>query len=454
MPPVPPHPLVEYEIRWKNYKRFADTDWLKIRPLTILIGPNNSGKSSIISPLLLLSQTMGSGDSDTPLVTHGDLIDVGNYTNFVHGHDSSREVFFGLRYHLHKQTTKKIAPVGAYIPGALELTFASGAKAQQTRLSRYEVSDIYNRPYIARSETSGSYNLTGAIDTASMNADEKRAVGRARPINFLFNPTRTLSSLEMPRDKAKKGKKRFSEPFSHYLAVVGAVYSGIFDLLVELSYVGPLRQRPKRFYRMAAESSKTVGTQGEDAPQIVKRMSPEALKRVDEWVRRFEFGDKLVCREIGGEFFELCFEGKGTCTNIADVGFGASQVVPLIIQAVSARPDSLTLAEQPEIHLNPRLQCILADLFVEMAQANHRVVVETHSEHLLVRLRTLIAAKKISPEKVAIYFVEKGESESKVRMVPVSNSGNIDRESWPEGFFDDALREALVLAKTQAEHRE
>jgi predicted ATPase len=85
----------------------------------------------------------------------------------------------------------------------------------------------------------------------------------------------------------------------------------------------------------------------------------------------------------------------------------------------------LTIAEQPEIHLNPRLQYVLADLFVEMANSDHRVIVETHSEHLLFRLRRLVADGKIDHKRVAIYFVEKVNGVSGIRRVDLLGNGHV-----------------------------
>src|ERR1700722_14587874 len=123
----------KYEIRWKNYRGFADTDWLDICPITILIGPNNSGKSSVMSPLLLLKQTVNSDDTKTPLISHGELVDIGSYKDYVHAHDKSKKIFFGLRFDTHDKP-KDCSPVGNYRPGAVELTFAGGAKPDQLKL--------------------------------------------------------------------------------------------------------------------------------------------------------------------------------------------------------------------------------------------------------------------------------------------------------------------------------
>jgi predicted ATPase len=162
-------------------------------------------------------------------------------------------------------------------------------------------------------------------------------------------------------------------------------------------------------------------------------------------------GQELLLKDLSDDLFEINFKSKfsKSITNIADAGFGTSQVLPLITQAIAAAPDSLTLAEQPEIHLNPRLQCVLADLFVEMAAAKRRVIVETHSEHLLLRLRRLVAMGKISHEDVALYFIERDREQSTIRHVPIQKNGHIKPADWPAGFFGETLRESLALATTQ-----
>ena len=125
------HPAT-YQLRWKNFRAFEDTGWITLAPLTILIGPNNSGKTSITSPLRLLGQTVASSDGVTPLVTRGDLIDAGSYKDIVHQHDLAKELFFGIRYHIHESkeppNNRRLGKIGKYPPGAAEFTF-SGSEA-------------------------------------------------------------------------------------------------------------------------------------------------------------------------------------------------------------------------------------------------------------------------------------------------------------------------------------
>lgn len=440
-----------YEIRWKNYRRFADTGWVVLRPITVLIGANNSGKSSVLTPLLLLNQTLTSSDARTPLVSRGRIVDVGNFKNYVHHHESSRDVFFGMRLHTH-DPTPKTRPIGSYPPGAAEFTFASGADPHRVRLKRFELFDIYKRHFITRElQANGTYSLKGAIDLAQMHKIEQKAVLESVPVNFLFTPTRTLYEVERP-STPDKGLKRqdLTSQFTFYLSTLSFAWSMISSLFDDLSYVGPLRQKPQRYYRVAGETPTTVGTQGENAPNLLRSQYSHLQPALNKWVQRFEFGESVRCNPLGDDLFELRFATGAEEVNIADAGFGASQVLPLIVQALAAPEDSMTLAEQPEIHLNPRLQGVLADLFVHMANTGHRVVIETHSEHLLLRLRTLIASGEIDSEQVAIYFVERQDSHSEIRPVALGKDGSIAKDAWPKGFFDDALRESLTLATAQS----
>lgn len=175
---------------------------------------------------------------------------------------------------------------------------------------------------------------------------------------------------------------------------------------------------------------------------------------VHEWLRRFGFRERVVLEPTGFGGFSLLLAADGDArTSFIDTGFGMSQVLPLIVQGVTAAPRKWIITEQPEIHLNPRLQAELPDLFISWVRDGSGVLVETHSEHFLLRLRRLVAAGEIDAAQVALYFVEREDGASQVREIPIEESGRIDPSSWPHGFFEDSLREALTLAQLQAKHR-
>ena len=101
--------------------------------------------------------------------------------------------------------------------------------------------------------------------------------------------------------------------------------------------------------------------------------------------------------------------------------------------------------------MNPSQQARLADLFASFADRDRNLIIETHSEHLLLRLRRLIAEGILPSKDVALYYVEKEGSESTLKEVPIQANGHIEPDYWPRGFFEDGMKEALDLAVLQAE---
>lgn len=143
---------------------------------------------------------------------------------------------------------------------------------------------------------------------------------------------------------------------------------------------------------------------------------------------------------------------------ITDVGFGISQVLPVLVQCFYVPHNSTILFEQPEIHLHPSVQSHLADLFIEAIHAreegkprNTQLIVESHSEHLIRRLQRRIAEEQLSPKDVAIYFVSQAGGASKIEELKIDAYGNIS--NWPENFFGDEFEDVAAMALKAAERK-
>jgi predicted ATPase len=104
--------------------------------------------------------------------------------------------------------------------------------------------------------------------------------------------------------------------------------------------------------------------------------------------------------------------------------------------------------EQPEIHLHPAAQTALADLFLEQMREGRQFIIETHSEHLVLRIRRRIAEGKVKPESVRIFFVEKIDGVTQVKELKLTESGHFS--DWPKGFFEEGYEEAMALARASA----
>lgn len=429
-----------------------DSDWIDVRPITVLIGSNNAGKSSFIAPLLLLKQTLSSRNQEIGLVTRGNLANVGRFEDVVTDHDVKRDIVFGLRWAASPPTGEK-RPLPEVPPGEAEFAF-SGADSAEIVLTRYEVRDRLRRPMLSRSRrSSGSYTIAD-IPTKPPSPDDRTrgdwAALEERPNHFLF----TADDVFAARYDQLAAERELS-PFAHlYAAIAFAAEREVLDILEATSYLGPLREPLRRVYEISGDPPSDVGTRGEWAPEILYR-TPELGKSTRQWMRHFDFGRSFDFETVRDEAFSIILRAGGGMpgVNAADTGFGASQILPLIVQGLVAPSGSLIITEQPEIHLNPRLQTRVADFFSHIAKEGGSVLCETHSEHLVMRLRTLLAQGEIDHEDVALYFVDRAEGEARIRPVAVDDDGRVAPNEWPHGFFQEATTEALALATEQVKRR-
>ena len=129
-----------------------------------------------------------------------------------------------------------------------------------------------------------------------------------------------------------------------------------------------------------------------------------------------------------------------------DTGYGCSQILPILTAAYNTEQTSILMIQQPEIHLHPSAQAELGDLFVDIANDGPQMFIETHSEHLLIRVQSLIAEGKISPEDVSIYYIYGQEGKKRMKKyvkMDIGDDGHFINE-WPEGFFPEKWNSSLA----------
>jgi predicted ATPase len=144
--------------------------------------------------------------------------------------------------------------------------------------------------------------------------------------------------------------------------------------------------------------------------------------------------------------------------DLPDVGFGISQVLPVLVQCFYAPPESIILMEQPEIHLHPSAQSALADVMIDVINSrengkdrNIQLIIETHSEHFLRRLQRRIAENTVKKEKVSAYFANISKTPATLEPLQIDIFGNI--RNWPENFFGDEMGDITAQAKAAMEKR-
>jgi AAA15 family ATPase/GTPase len=127
-----------YQFRWKNFRGFEDTQWIRLRPVTVFIGPNNSGKTSLIAPLLILKQSYFSSERLPALQLKGNQINAGDYKDIVLAHDLQREIELSFRFHHHEfEKGETVRALGKEPPGEIEVSFGSNGSTREIHLKRF-----------------------------------------------------------------------------------------------------------------------------------------------------------------------------------------------------------------------------------------------------------------------------------------------------------------------------
>ena len=441
-------------IRWRNFRSFEDTGWLDLRPITLFLGANASGKSSLIAPLLLLRQTHEARDPELALKTRGRLANVGNYNDFIFAHERNRLLQLQLSTIRSRRTreTDNNSSFAQTMPAGLALVFKESRESVGPDLEQYIVKNPYGEEILRRErQADGTYSVEGPQVEGDLWTT---AIEQTGPDGFLFTPNEVFArAFELATDE-QKAAPAIPKRTQDYFTTVGVLAQRIGTALDNTFYIGPLRDRPKRFYELSGERPFSVGPAGQYAPEMYFRAkSSRSVREINNWVERFDFGQKLKCTTAFDDsaFRLLIARGGGRpMVNIADTGFGFSQVFPLIVQGIMADEGATIIAEQPEIHLNPKLQSVLGDLFAALATRKVRTIIETHSEHLVLRLRRLIAERVLKAEDVAMYYTARDGAVSYVRRIPIDAMGHIPADEWPQGFFAETLAESLALATAQA----
>jgi predicted ATPase len=449
-------------LRFKNFKAWRDTGEIRLAPITVFFGTNSSGKSSIQHLLLLLKQTVQSPDRQNPLHL-GDSttpIDFGTYRDIVFGHGD------------------------AVIEVELDWTLAQAMSLEDTRSNRSYRADRMSfrvevgegpdrRIEVKHLEYRFGERPKGFAVSLEPHKEEKgkfelRAAG--------FNPVRRKGrGWPLPPPVRFYGFPAEARSYFQNTGLLADLELEVERLFGAVHYVGPLREYPRRLYIWSGEVPEHVGIRGERAVEALlaarqrkinrgpnKRAEPfEAL--IARWLREMGLIDSFRVVAIGKDRKEyevlLRILPNGPEVRVTDVGFGISQVLPVLVECFYVPWHSVVVFEQPEIHLHPAVQANLADLFIEAVRSREyggdrriQFIIESHSEHFLRRLQRRIAeGEVVKPDETALYFCTGHADGSRLMPLNVDLYGNVT--NWPEGFFGDEMGELAAMADAALRRR-
>ncbi len=398
------------KITFKNYKLFKEKQELELKPLTILIGKNSSGKSSITKLLTLIEGSLNA-DFEVPFLLENDKVELGGE-------------FRDLLY-------------GRYPTGILEFDI----ETEENTLSIQIASNTNGgRPKIIR------WRLNSGID---LKYDD--SIGKyinqndGTKYNCTFEGFNLKNSI--PKTLIEKNNTNLESK----------------EFFLTTNYIGPYRCVPERILNLPLREPNAIkmGKDGKFAyPFLVNdkvNNEGEILGELSRWYKKVFDGWELNIASITSQDYklELVKENPKMEVNFRDVGQGMIQSLPLVLSSFipSSNPNSIHIFEQPELHLHPAAHGDLSERFATSTIESHkRYLIETHSKNFVLRLRRLIAEKKLDRNSLVIYYVDYDEEngESILKEINVDEAGEVDY--WPEHIFNESLGEVLAIRKAQKLH--
>lgn len=434
-------------LRLIRFKCYEDSRPIPLSPMTLIFGRNNSGKSSILQSLFLLRQTIDAPEGPR-LNLRGPLYRAGSYADLVHQHRalSHMEIHIG------------VALERAVRAAEIQMEFASD-EPQPPRITRFAVSV----PRMGQLEIRRARGRGGPYEML-LDGEERgneRAAGFRFPVNGFF----PLIGAEPPRRGRPSGRRE------ELRRVAGQAIQELENSLTTFRAVGAFRSEPIRRYEYQGRAPDRVDLAGQDVVNslIEDSIRPrprrgELVSSVNRWLRAVGGVRLLPLRRISktARLYELRLKDtdSGRWANLADVGFGIGQAFPILIEGLRTRPGAMFLVQEPEIHLHPDAQLAMADFLLHLAASGRRLIVETHSEPLLLRLRRRIVESAhngrkggVSPADVSVVHVsKKRDGGSDARVLRVDDLGQI--EDWPSEFMEEATAERLHILESIAQRAE
>ena len=421
------------ELIVENIRSFVGRHEIAIKPLTLLVGENSAGKTTLMALLSAVRDPFGfpfRPGFNTPPYT------LGNYdtlaTNLEGNGNAAPSFRLGNKGDVYSEVSG-IATTAEYVNdngtfqvcgiqismGAFNTTLRFETDAKRTRMI-FSL-DFHGKKYGPYSEEL-KYNIP--LNQSKIQLDD---------IWFLMR-----DSLAIAQDLGENVLRSFLNwgygPYVFHAS------------LAQTLSLSPMRMKPKRTYDIISEE---FSPEGDHIPFVLPSLlnNPERRQMLEDYGAESGLFRKVEVRRLGEyntDPARVMVTGSGAPANLIDTGYGVGQALPVVVESIRAANGTMLLLQQPEVHLHPRAQAALATLFTRLIKAeNKQFVVETHSDYIIDRVRIEVAKGNIAAEDVAILYFEKPDNATRIYPLTLDSSGNI--LNAPPTYRDFFLREAWDL---------
>ncbi|MGB9497819.1 MAG: DUF3696 domain-containing protein [Dissulfuribacterales bacterium] len=448
--------LTKFSLR--NFKSWEVIKNMRLAPITGLFGTNSSGKTSLIQFFLMLKQTVDSPDR-TQVLNLGDersLVSLGTFRDVMHQHIKSGQLICKFSWTLPKELKIRdpeqrsvMLFTGGEMEFAVEITENGSGRMIVNRLDYSFGGHTFGLK--RKSEKEGKYELSSRPDTFRFQRTRGRPWDLPAPVKCYGFPDQVKAYYQN----------------AGFLADFELAFEQMFS---RIYYLGPLREYPKRQYTWAGAHPADMGERGEKAIDalLASRERGEKISRgkgrprltleeyVAWWLHKLKLIDAFSVEAItkDSNLYQVWVQKtvRSSRVLITDVGFGVSQLLPVLVLCYYVPEGATVLLEQPELHLHPSVQSGLADVFIDVAKNRKvQIILESHSEHLLRRFQRRIAEERLSTDDTSLYFCDISRGISRLVPLELDLFGNI--QNWPEGFFGDDLDEMAAMTRAAMERQ-
>ena len=433
----------------KGFKSIRELQGFDFHPLTMLTGINSSGKTSLVQSLLLLKQTLES-ESKEVLRLNGKYISTENEHDLVSGKSETDQFEFVVEL------------------DEDELRLQEGYDEQGITYLKYKVDFHVNGGVYVHAIDMDMIRNGNKIGVAlSAVKDIKESHGYHISLKKL-----SVSRGNVPVDFSKPFIVSFSnffpqfasgvdgngEPLTLPVPFVDEVMKLLTSYFSHIYYVGPLRIKPEPVISYATGNFKDVGINGLYTRFVLHNRRDEKvnteetlLQATRRWVcDELQLAESIETIKDGTNSYRVVLKNNGLEVDLCHMGLGVSQVLPIIVQGLLVPKGGMLIVDSPEVHMHPSVQAGLVDFFIELAKHGREVLVETHSDHIITRLRRRVA-EGLDPARVNLCFVTCTESGSTYETLGIDNQGSFFG-GLPTGFMDTQDNDFRKIVEAKFAH--
>jgi predicted ATPase len=431
-----------------NFKAFEELNDIELSPLTVIMGRNSGGKSSILHSLLLLKQTLDSNTGNAAILLEGKYLKYSSLSELAHNLPATENAKITYRFEVQSNykalidlsimngkslTDDSYHPVVEYIKidqGSRSINFSNNFSIKDVKRNSSKNAKHFLKLFEGINDEDVEIKYSGFIPKYIAMQKKKNEIMHV-PVEIIFDAAEYL-------DKLKRS-------------------------ILNIKYLSPVRAMPKRAYIHYSDDTGELSEDGENSAHVFwgKRNQKviwlgkqySLLEAVNLCIRCVGLKQSIRPTQTGNIIYQIKVGIKDNKdVTIVDVGFGYSQVIPIVLTGLLNGPDNLMLIEQPEIHLHPSSCANLADLFLGFIQDKKRFIIETHSQDFINRLRLRVIENPELKDKINILFVEQDDDgAATVKQFRIDENGAFPE--WPKGFIDESEKGAREIIKARSEKR-